>query len=207
MSNSLQLYGLQYTRLPCPWLYPGVCPNSCSSSVTPFSCPQFSPVSGFFPMSWLFASGGQGIRASASVFPMNIQGWFPLELTGLILLSKRLSRVFSSTTVWKQNSLALSLMVQLAHPYTTAGKTIALTRQTFVGKVMSLVFSMLSRFSMHAAVRGVSKSQTWLSDWTTTRFVICLPRSKHLNFMDAVTVHSDFGAQENRNHHFILFYQ
>ena len=165
MSNSLQLYGLQYTRLPCPWLYPGVFPNSCSSSVTPFSCPQFFPVSGFFPMSWLFASGGQGIRASASVFPMNIQGWFPLELTGLILLSKGLSRVFSSTTVWKQNSLALSLIVQLAHPYTTAGKTIALTRQTFVGKVMSLVFSMLSRFSMHACCSPWGLKEPDMTEW------------------------------------------
>ena len=71
----------------------------------PFSsCPQSFPASGSFPMSQLFASGGQSIdvSVSASVLLMNIQGWFPLGLTGLIsLLSKRLSRVFSSTTVWK----------------------------------------------------------------------------------------------------------
>ena len=104
---------LQHSRLPCPSLSPGVCPNSCplswwchpaiSPSVTPFSsCPQSFPSSRSFSMSWLFASGGQriGASASASVLPMNIQDWFPVGLTGLIsLLSKGLSRVFSSTTV------------------------------------------------------------------------------------------------------------
>ena len=73
--------------------------------LTPFSsCPQSLPASGSFPMSWLFTSGGQniGASASASVIPMNIQGWFPIGLTGLIsLLSKGLSSVFSNTTVWK----------------------------------------------------------------------------------------------------------
>ena len=70
----------------------------------PFSCPQFFPASGSFPMSWLFPSGGQsiGASASASVLPMNIQDWFPLGLTGLIsLLSNGLSKVFSNTTVQK----------------------------------------------------------------------------------------------------------
>ena len=76
-----------------------------SSSVTHFSyCPQSFPASGSFPMSQLFTSCGQsiGASASASVLPMNIQGWFPLGLTGLIsLLSKGLTRVFSNTTVPK----------------------------------------------------------------------------------------------------------
>ena len=102
------------TRLPCASLFPWVCSNSCpwgqwcqptiSSSVAPFSCPQCFLASGSFLMSWLFASGGHSIEASASasVLPMNNQGWFPLGLTGLIsLLSKGLSRVFSSSTVWK----------------------------------------------------------------------------------------------------------
>ena len=74
-------------------------------SVIPFSsCPQSFPASGFFPMSQLFTTGGQGIgaSASASVLPMSIQGWFPLGLTGFIFLqSKGLSGVFSSTTIWK----------------------------------------------------------------------------------------------------------
>ena len=83
-----------------------------SSSVTPFSCPQSCPASGAFPMSQLFASGGQSIGASASVLPINIYGWFPLGLTGLIfLLSKWWSRVFSSTTVFKNiYSLVLCLL-------------------------------------------------------------------------------------------------
>ena len=82
-----------------------VMPSNISSPVAPFSsCIQFFLASGYFPMSWLFASGGQSIGASASalVFPMNIQGWFPLGLSGLISLqSKGLSRVFSSTIIWK----------------------------------------------------------------------------------------------------------
>ena len=73
-----------------------------------FSSPQYFPAPGSFPMSWLFASGGQsiGISASVSVLAMNIQGWFHLGLTGLIsLLPKELSRVFSSTTVWNHQFL------------------------------------------------------------------------------------------------------
>ena len=101
-------------------------------------------------MSQLFALGSQSIEASASasVLPMNIQGQFPLGFTGLIsLVSKRLSRVFSNTTLQKASILGHSafFMVQLSHSYTTTGKTIALTSQTFVGKVMSLLFNMLSR--------------------------------------------------------------
>ena len=113
LSNSLQPHGRQHTRLPCPSLSPGVFSNSCpfswwchptiSSSVTPFShCPQPMPAPRSFPVSWLLASGGQSIGTLASVLPRNIQGWFPLELTGLIsLLFKGLSRIFSSTAVWK----------------------------------------------------------------------------------------------------------
>ena len=113
MSDSLWSYELQHVRLSCPSLSPGVCSNSCplngwchpiiSFSVAPFSyCPHSFPASGSFPMSWLVASGGQRIGALAlvSVLPVNIQGWFPLGLTGLIpLLSKGLSRVFSRYVV------------------------------------------------------------------------------------------------------------
>ena len=112
VSDSLWPYGLQCTRPPCPSPPPGVFSNSCplsqwyhptiSSSVTPFSsCPPSFPSSGSFPISQFFPSGGQSIRASASasVLPMNIQGWSPLGLAGLISLeSKRVSRVFSSLT-------------------------------------------------------------------------------------------------------------
>ena len=103
---------IQHTRLPSPSPTPRACSNSCpssqwchptiSSSVVPFSpCPKSFPVSGSFPMSQFFASGGQsiGASASASVLPMNIQDWFPLGWTGLITLQfKWLSRVFSNTT-------------------------------------------------------------------------------------------------------------
>ena len=82
-------------------------------------CLQFFPASGSFPMSCFFASGGQSIGASASVLPVNIQGWFPLGLIGLIsLLSKRLPRVFSSITIWKQNSSTLySCVLKIAFMY------------------------------------------------------------------------------------------
>ena len=118
MSNSLQPHGLQNASLPCPSSSPGACSNSCplsqwchptiSSSAVPFSsCPQSFPTSGSFPVSWFFTSGGQSIRASASAstLPMNIQGWFPLEWTGLIsLLSKGLSRYFLLNFWRKKNS-------------------------------------------------------------------------------------------------------
>ena len=115
VSDSLQLHGLQHTSPPCPSATPGDYSNSCplswwchptiSSSVVPFSsCRQSFPASGSFPVSRFFASGGQSIgpSASASVLPMNIQDWSPLEWTGWISLqSKGLSRVFSNTTVQK----------------------------------------------------------------------------------------------------------
>ena len=107
--DSLWPHGLQHARLPCPSPTPGAYSNSCppswwrhptiSSSVIPFSsCLQSFPASGSFQMSQLFPWGGQSIRASASVLPMNIQYWFPLGLTGWISLqSKGLSRVFNTT--------------------------------------------------------------------------------------------------------------
>ena len=115
MSGSLRPYGLQRTRLPCPSPSPRVCSNSCPLSqrchppilfsVTPFSsCLQSFLASGAFPMSWLIASYGQsiGASASASVLPMNNQGWFLLGLTGLIALqSKGLSRIFSNAIAQK----------------------------------------------------------------------------------------------------------
>ena len=115
VSNSLQPNGLQHTRLPCPSPSPGACSNSCplsqwchptiSSFVMTFSGSQSFPTSGTFPVNQLFTSGGQSVGASASVLPMHIQSWFSLGLTALIsLLSKRLSRVFSSTKIWKNQT-------------------------------------------------------------------------------------------------------
>ena len=112
------------------WCHPAI-------SFVPFSShPQSFPASGSFPVSQLLASDGQSFLASASVsvLPIKIQGWFPLALTGLISLQfKGLSRVFSSTTVWKHQILLrlAFFMVHLSHPYMTTGKTIALTRWPF----------------------------------------------------------------------------
>ena len=170
-----------HPRLPCPSPTPGVYTNLCpssrrrhpaiSSSDIPFSsCPQSLPAWESFPMSQLFAWGGQsiGVSASASVLPMNTQDWTPLEWTGWISLqSKGLSRVFSKASILRCSAF---FTLQLSHPYMTAGKTIALTRRTFVGKVMSLLLNTLSRL-----------------------VITFLPRSKHINFMAAITIYSDFG--------------
>ena len=97
--------------------------------------PSVFPSSRSLLMSQFFASGGQniGVSASTSVLPMNIQDWFPLGLTGWISLqSKGLSRVFSNTTVQNHQFFGAFFIVQLSHPYMITGKTIALTRWTFV---------------------------------------------------------------------------
>ena len=132
------------------------CHLAISSSVVPFSsCPQSFPASGFFPMSQLFASGGQsiGVSASASILPMNTQDWSPLGWTDWISLqSKGLSRIFSRSTIQKhqffstQPSLWFNSYLSWVNPYLTTGKTIALNVWTFVSKVMSLLFNTLSRF-------------------------------------------------------------
>ena len=302
ISNSLRPHGLQHARFPCPLPSPRVFSNSCPlsrwclptilSSVVPLSsCLQSLPASQSFLKSWFFSSGGQnfGASASASVLPVNIQDWFPLGLTGLISLqSKGLSRAFSNTTVQKHHFFGIPLSLwPNSHPHMTIGKTIALARQTFVGKVMFLLFNMLSRFvvaflprskvKVKAAQlcptlcdpmdcpwnspgqntgvgslclgtqglnpglpycgwilyqlnhkgsprtlewvacpfsRGSSQPRNWtrvshiagrnFSNW---EFREALPRSKHLliskkkacfNFIAAVTMYSDFGAQENK---------
>ena len=169
MSDSLWPHGWQHARLPCPSPTPRTCSDSgplsqwchptISSSVIPFSssvvcfssCLQSFPASESFPMSQLFAWGGQstGVSALASFLPKNTHDWFSLGLTGLISLqSKGLSRVFSNTTIQKHQffSAQLSLWYNSHIHNTTAGKTIALTMRIFVGKVKSLLFNMLSRF-------------------------------------------------------------
>ena len=162
MSDFLQPHELQHAKPPCPSPAPGVYPNLCPLSqwchptisscvIIPFSsCPQSFPASGSFQMSQLFASGGQsiGVSTSAPELPMNIKGWFPLEWTCLIFfLSKGLSRVFSSTTVQKHQFFGTQPSLQSnSHIHMTTGKTIVLTRWSFVGKIMSLLFNMQSRF-------------------------------------------------------------
>ena len=190
MSDSLRPDGLQHTRSPCPSPNPRVYANSCplsqwchptiSSSVVPFSsCLQSFPASGSFQMSQLFVSGGQstGVSASGSVLPMNIQDWFPLWWTGWIsLLSKTLKSLLQhhsseASILW----CSPFFIVQLSDPYMTTRKTISMTRWTFVGKVTSLLFNMLSRL-----------------------IVTFLPRRSIFNFMAAVTICSDFGAKKKK---------
>ena len=169
MSSSLWPHGLQHARPPCPSPTPGVYPNSpplsqwchptISSSVIPFSsCLQSFPASGSFPMSQLFVSGGQsvGVSASASVLPMNTQDWSPC--------SPRDSQESSPTPKLKSiNSSVLSFLYSLTLTlYMTTGKTISLTRWTFVGKVMSLLFNMLCRLVIAFLPRSKCLLISWL---------------------------------------------
>ena len=197
MSDSLWPHEPQNARPPCPTptlrVHPSSCPLSCwclptiSSSVVPFSsCPQSFPALGAFPMSQLFASGGQsiGVTASTSVLPMNTQDWSPLGWAGWISLqSKGLSRVFSSTTLQKHQFFFFKasilwhsafFIVQLSHPYMTTGKTVALTRWSFVGKVMSLLFNMLSRL----VITFLPRSERLLISWLQSPSAVILECQK-----------------------------
>ena len=175
-------------RPPCPSPTPRVHPNPCPSSwwchptisspVVPFSfCPQSLPASGSVPMSQLFASGSQsiGVPASTSVLPMSTQDSSPLGWTGWISLqSKGLSRVFSNTTVQKHQFIGTQLTVQLSHPYITTGKITAFTRRTFVGKVMYLLFNMLSRL----VITFLPRSKRRLISWLQSPFAVILEPRK-----------------------------
>ena len=188
--DSLQPHESQHARPPCLSPTPGVHSNSCPSSrwchpaispsVVPFSsCPQSLPASESFPMSQLFAWGGQstGVSALTSFLPKNTQGWSPSEWTGWIFLqSKGLSRVFSNTTIQKHQffSAQPSSPVQLSHPYMTTGKTIALIRRTFVGKVMSLLFNMLSSL----VITFLPRSKRLLISWLQSPSAVILEPKK-----------------------------
>ena len=161
MSDPLQPRGLQYTRPPCLSATSRAYLNSCplsrwchvtvSSTVIPFSsCLQSFPASGSFQMRWcwceemLFASGDQstGVSASASVLLVNTLDWSPLGWIGWISLQSKglkslLQHHSSKASILRHSAV---FKVQISHPYMTTGKTIALTRWTFVGKGMSLPF-------------------------------------------------------------------
>ena len=161
MSDSLWPHGLPHTRPRHPSPTPGVYSNSCplswwrhptiSSSVVPFSSRlQSFLASGSFQMSQFFASDGQsiGVSASTSVLPVNTQVWSPLGWSGYLLavqgtLKSLLQHHSSKASILWHSAF---FIVQLSHPYMTTGKIIAVTRWTFVGKVMSLLFNILSRF-------------------------------------------------------------
>ena len=149
MPNSLRPHGRQHDRLSCPSLSPRVCSNSCplsrwchatiSSSVIAFSSRlQSFPASGSFPMSQFFASGGQYSSFSFSISPSNeYSGLISFRMEWLDFLAvqgtlKNLLQHYSSKASILQGSAFF--IVQLSHPYITTGKTIALTRQTFVDK-------------------------------------------------------------------------
>ena len=159
LPDYLQPHEPQHARPPCPSPTPGVHPNPCpssqwyhptvSSSVIPFSsCPQSFSASGSFQMSQLFAWGCQSIGVSASTStPTNQHPGLIFRMDWLDVLAvqgtlKSLLQHHSSEASILQHSAFFT--VQLSHPYVTTGKTIALTRQNFVGKVMSLLFNMLS---------------------------------------------------------------
>ena len=183
--DSLWPHGLQLAWSPYLSPTPRVYSNSClscqwchltiSSSVVPFSSlHQSFPASGCFPVTWFFASGGQsiGVSALASVLPMNIQDWFSLGWTGWISLQFRgLSRVFSNTTVQKFFSAQCSLY---SNSQSIHGKTIALTRQTSDGKVMSLLFNMLSRL----VIAFLSRSKRLLISWLQSPSAVILDPRK-----------------------------
>ena len=182
MSDSVIPWTAAHQAFPCHSLSLRVCSNSyplswwchptISSSVTLFfSCPQSFPELGSFPMSWLFPSGGQSIGSltSASVHSMNIQSWFPLGWTSWIsLLSKEFSRVFSSTTIPKHQlfSAQLSLWTN-SNLYMTNGKTTVLTIQTFTGKVISLLFTVLSSDDIAFFPRNQHLLIAWLQSPST----------------------------------------
>ena len=177
-SDSLRPHESQHARPPCPSPTPGVHTNPCpssrwchpaiSSSVIPFSSYLHSlPASGSFPSSQLSASGGQSIGASASatVLPMNIQSWFPLGLIGLnSLQSKGTLKSLLQYHSWEASIFQCSafFMVQLSHLYVTTGKTIALTRWTFVGIITSLLFYTLSKFVIAFLPRSKCLLISWL---------------------------------------------
>ena len=163
MSDYLQSHELQQARPPCPSPTPGVYSNPCpsnwwchptiSSSVVPFSSfPQSLPASGSFPLSQLLAWSGQSISDSASVLPMNTQDQSPLGCTGCFLYSPILTSIHDH---WKNHSL---------------------TRWTFVGKIMSLLFSMLSRL----VITFFSRSKHLLISWLQSPSAVILepPQNK-----------------------------
>ena len=183
MSDSLQPHELHHARPPCPSPAPGVHPNPCPlsrwrhptilSSVIPFSsCPQFFPPSGSFPVSQLFAWGSQ-------ISPFNEHPGlisFRMDWLGLLeaqgTLKSLLQHHSSKASILQRSAF---FVVQLSHPYMTTGKTIALTRWTFVGKVMSLLFNMLSRL----VVTSLPRSKRLLISWLQSPSAVILdPENK-----------------------------
>ena len=164
MSDSLRPHGMQHTSLLCPPLSPRVCPDSCPFSL--FLCVQSSPASGCFPMSQLFSSDGRSIGASALALVLPVYSglitlridWFDLTAVQGTLKSLLQYHCSKASILWH----SAFFTAQLSHPYMTTGKTIALTRRTFVGKVTSLLFNMLSRLVITFLPRSKRLLISWL---------------------------------------------
>ena len=185
MSNSLQPHGLQHTRPHCPSPTPGAYPNSCpssrwchptiSSSVVPFSpCLPFFPASGSFQMSQFFTSSPKYWSFSFNISHSNeYSGLISFKMDWLDVLAvpgtlRSLLQHHSSkaSILWHSSFF----IVQLSHPYMTTGKTIALTRRTFVGKVMSLLFNTLSRL----VINFLPRSKFFLISWLQSPSAVIL---------------------------------
>ena len=180
LSDSLKSHGVQHTRFPCPSWSPWVSSNSCPlsrwchltiwSSISPFSsCSQSFPAPGSFPMSQLFPSGGQSSVVSASVLAMSIQGWFPLGWTGSISLLFR--GLFKSLLQHHNSKGTQPSLWSNSHPYM---KNHSLTVWTFVSKVMSLFFNMLSTF----IIAFLPRSKRLLISWLQSPSVVTLEPKK-----------------------------
>ena len=184
MSESLWPYGLQHARLPCPSPTPRVYSNSCPLSwwchpINASSVKTHSPAlslsqhQGLFQ--WVTSSllNGKSIAvyAPAIIFPVNIEGWFPSWLTGLICLPSSLHHNNLKTSIIWHSAF---FMVQLSHPYMTTGKTIALIIRTFVGKVMSLLFNRLARL----VITFLPKSKSLLISWLQSPSAVILEPKK-----------------------------
>ena len=193
MSDSLQPYGLQHARLPCPSPTPRACSNSCpssrwchpniSSSVVPFSsCLQSFQHQGLFQWVSFSHQVAKYWSFTFNISPSNEHpglisfrmGWLDLLVVQGILKSLLQHHSSKAAILWR----SAFFIVQLSHPYMATGKTIVLTRWTFVGKVISLLFNMLSRL-----------------------VITFLPRSKSFNFTAAITICSDLGAPKNKVWH------
>ena len=177
VSNSSQPHEPQHTSPPCPSPTPRFHPNPCplswwchptiSSSVVPFSsCPQSFSASGSFQMNQLFASSSQSIGFSFNISPSNEHsGLISFRMDWLDLLAVQgtpkslLQHHSSKASIIRYSSF---FIVQLSHPYMTTGKTIALTRRTFVGKVMSLLLTILSRLVITFLPRSKRLLISWL---------------------------------------------
>ena len=189
MSNSLRPYRLQHARLPCsspaPRAYSNSCPSSqwchptISSSVIPFSSHlQSFPASGSFLMSQFFTSGDWsiGVSASESYLPMNIQDWFPLGLTDVVSLQSKGLKSFlqhhslKASILWHSAFFYIPTLISIRDYW----KTIALTQRTFVSKVMSLLFNMLSRL----VIAFLPRSKRLLISWLQSPSAVILEPKK-----------------------------